>query len=178
MSLPADVLLVGSVPLESGEEVMRACGRSLGDRVVGLPDGETGDRIMWVTYQAYRVFHEHPQLDTLQRPTPVDGQEQWMPKGLDDMWSFRIKDGVVIWPASASPPSAGSGAVRRSTCPTCWTSTALWPGPFEALPADAATPSRQPEGAPEDDGGPPCGPAPASSTRRAAGGPSPATGCR
>lgn len=94
MRISADVLLVGSVPLESGEEVMRTCGRSLGEMVVGLPDGETGDRIVWVTYQAYRVFHEHPQLETVQRPAPVDGLQQWMPKGLDDMWSFRIRDGV------------------------------------------------------------------------------------
>jgi hypothetical protein len=94
MSAKADVLLVGSVPLSSNEIVMRTCGRTLEDSVIGLPDGETGDRTIWVVYQAYRVFHEHPQIQTLRRPAPIDGAEQWIPQGLDDLWSFRVAPGV------------------------------------------------------------------------------------
>jgi hypothetical protein len=91
MTTAADVLLVGSVPLSSPEEVMRACGSGLGDVVMGIPDGETGDRTLWVVYQAYRVFHEHPQLETLRRPVAVEGEEQWMPAGVEDLWSFGIR---------------------------------------------------------------------------------------
>ncbi len=94
MTVDADVMLVGSVPLSGPDEVMRECGSGLGDLVVAIPDGETGDRTLWVTYQAYRVFHEHPQLETLQRPAPVDGQEQWIPKSLDDVWTFGINEGA------------------------------------------------------------------------------------
>lgn len=94
MSTSADVLLVGSVPLSSAEEVMRTCGSALGSAVIGLPDGETGDRTVWVVYQAYRVFHEHPQLDTLHRPKGVPGMPDWVPGGVEDLWNFGIKDGV------------------------------------------------------------------------------------
>jgi hypothetical protein len=94
MGTAADVLLVGSVPLGSAEEVLRTCGSRLGSLVAGLPDGETGDRTVWVVYQAYRVFHEHRDLETLRRPAPVNGQEQWIPKGLDDLWNFRVREGV------------------------------------------------------------------------------------
>jgi hypothetical protein len=94
MGTNAEILLVGSVPLESAEVVFRTCGHKLGNSVVALPDGETGDRTIWVVYQAFRVFHQHPDLETLRRPAPINGKEQWIPSGLDDLWSFKIRDGV------------------------------------------------------------------------------------
>jgi hypothetical protein len=75
MDASADVLLVGSVPLDSAEAVFRACGQKLGANVVGLPDGETGDRTIWVVYQAYRVFNGHSDIETLRRPVPIGGVE-------------------------------------------------------------------------------------------------------
>ena len=45
-------------------------------------------------YQAYRVFNGHPDIETLRRPAPINGVEQWIPAGLDDLWSFNIRDGV------------------------------------------------------------------------------------
>jgi|SoiMethySBSTD1v2_1073268.scaffolds.fasta_scaffold182588_4 hypothetical protein len=84
-----DVLLVGSVPLDTAEEVFRTCAQAVGSRVSSLPDGEVGDRRAWVIYQAYRVFHGHPQLETLQRPQGV-----WIPTGLEDMWQFTVKEGI------------------------------------------------------------------------------------
>lgn len=91
MSINADVLLVGSVPLISTEEVIQYCGGGLGDVAVGIPDGEVGDRSLWIVFQAYRIFHGHPQLETIQRPQP---DYNWRPAGLHDMWQFRIRDGV------------------------------------------------------------------------------------
>ena len=44
----SDVFLVGSVPLESAEEVFRVCSEKVGDRVFALPDGELGPRQMWI----------------------------------------------------------------------------------------------------------------------------------
>ncbi|MGH7962881.1 MAG: hypothetical protein ACRERD_13800 [Candidatus Binatia bacterium] len=84
-----EVLLVGSVPLDTVAEVFRTCAQTIGNCVPSLPDGEVGDRSVWVIYQAYRVFHEHPQLETLQRP-----QGTWIPAGLGDIWQFRVKQGV------------------------------------------------------------------------------------
>lgn len=89
-----DVLLVGSVPLASAEDVFQACGRSLGEMLVSLPDGETGERTIWVVFQAYRIFHEHPQLETVRMPDAKEGKPDWAPSGLEDLWQFRIADGA------------------------------------------------------------------------------------
>lgn len=43
--------LVGSVPLNSAEDVFRAVAGELGARVRRIPDGETGDRTGWVGFQ-------------------------------------------------------------------------------------------------------------------------------
>lgn len=37
-----DLLLVRSVPLETAEEVLESCGRTLGNYLNYLPDGEVG----------------------------------------------------------------------------------------------------------------------------------------
>ena len=86
------VLLVGSVPLASAEAVFRTCSQELGEYLRCLPDGEVGDRTIWVVFQAYRVFHEHPDLVTLQRPQR--GPQPWIPGDLTDVWRFAIKDGA------------------------------------------------------------------------------------
>ena len=44
------VLLVGSVPLETAEEVYRTCAKALGPLVDAYPDGEIGDRKYWTFY--------------------------------------------------------------------------------------------------------------------------------
>lgn len=46
-----EVLLVGSVPLGSAEQVFAACANALGGRVKRLPDGETGPRTNWIAWQ-------------------------------------------------------------------------------------------------------------------------------
>jgi len=89
-----DLLLVGSIPMETVEEVLRTCGRAIGYFVPCLPDGEVGDRSWWHNYLAYHFYHSHPAISTVQRPAPVDGVEQWKPKSLTDMWLFKIKPGV------------------------------------------------------------------------------------
>ncbi len=88
-----DVLLVGSVPLADAEAVFTTCGHALGDHLASLPDGETGDRRIWIVYQAYRVFDGHPQLETVQRPRGL-ADEPWIPAGLDDLWQFKVRPGA------------------------------------------------------------------------------------
>jgi hypothetical protein len=60
MALP--VHLVGSVPLDSAQDVFSAVSATLGDRIQRLPDGETGERSGWVGSQIPR-FAQHPQLE-------------------------------------------------------------------------------------------------------------------
>jgi hypothetical protein len=93
---PNGALLVGSVPLASAERVISVCAEELGEHLESIPDGETGDRSIWIVYQAYRVFHPHPGLETVQRPPPVDGIEQWAPTGLHDLWDFRVRPGADL----------------------------------------------------------------------------------
>ena len=64
---PRGALLVGSVPLESSEEVFRTAASILGDHLKRIPDGETGDRLNWIGWQI-AVFQQHPDLE----PAPVD----------------------------------------------------------------------------------------------------------
>jgi hypothetical protein len=48
-----DILLTGSIGLDSAEEVFRTLGRALGTRAPRLPDGETGyARSVWIQSQA------------------------------------------------------------------------------------------------------------------------------
>ena len=68
------VLLVGSVPLESAEAVFRTCSQELGEYVWCLPDGEVGDRTIWVVFQAYRVFHEHPAWSRFSGPNAAQSR--------------------------------------------------------------------------------------------------------
>ena len=54
---PARVLLVGSIPLESAEEVFRAVALGLGELIAAIPDGETGVRKNWTGWQDAVVEH-------------------------------------------------------------------------------------------------------------------------
>ena len=90
-----DLLLVGSIPLETAEEVFRVLGGALGHRLPYLPDGEVGERQYWVDGLAYRVLNGHPELETLHRPAPDEnGVEQWRPRGLHDEFQFRVRPGI------------------------------------------------------------------------------------
>jgi hypothetical protein len=88
------LLLVGSVPLKTVEDVMRTFGGALGPYLPAIPDGEVGERRSWVLRLSYQVFNGHIDLETIQRPQRVNGVEQLMPRSRDDVWQFRVKDGV------------------------------------------------------------------------------------
>jgi hypothetical protein len=65
MTAPDKVHLVGSIGLDSVEEVFRTVGRKLGRRLKRIPDGEPGPRRLWVSFQ-YPVLRASPYL----RPDP------------------------------------------------------------------------------------------------------------
>ncbi len=90
-----DLLLVGSVPLDSVEQVMRDFAAPLGPHMPAVPDGEVGERRSWVNRLCYLVFNGHPDLETLRRPKPVDGREQLLPRTRDEAWQFRVRPGVA-----------------------------------------------------------------------------------
>jgi len=79
----SDIFLVGSVPVASDtpEEAMRLCAQSVGDRVFALPDGEVGERRMWIGGLGNTTFSRHPQL--------VPAPDVAAPFG-----AYRVKEGV------------------------------------------------------------------------------------
>jgi len=88
------LLLVGSVPLDTVEEVMRTFGGALAPYLPAVPDGEVGERRSWVNRLGYQIFNGHLDLDTIRRPKPIDGIEQLLPRGRDDSWQFKVKPGI------------------------------------------------------------------------------------
>jgi hypothetical protein len=90
-----EILLVGSVPLDTVEQVFRTIGGPLGPHLAYMPDGEVGDRRYWIDGIAYRVLNGHPEIETLRRPAPDEnGVERWRPQGIHDQFQFRVKPGV------------------------------------------------------------------------------------
>src|SRR5215469_2366426 len=90
--MAGELLLVGSIPLDTVEQVFRAVGGPLGPHLAYMPDGEVGDRRYWIDGIAYRVLNGHPEIETLRRPAPDEnGVERWRPQGIDDQFRFRVK---------------------------------------------------------------------------------------
>jgi hypothetical protein len=89
-----DVLLVGSIPLDTVEEVFRSFGASLGSSLKAMPDGEVGPRRHWISKIHYQVLSGHPELEAVQRPAPENGVERLFPRNAADAWWFKVKDGV------------------------------------------------------------------------------------
>jgi hypothetical protein len=90
-----ELLLVGSIPLDTPEQVFRTFGGALGPWLAYLPDGEIGERRYWIDGLAYRAFNGHPELETTRRPAPdALGPDTWRPLGNHDQFQFRVKPGV------------------------------------------------------------------------------------
>jgi hypothetical protein len=89
-----ELLLIGSVPYDTVEEVMRNFGGPLGRYLPALPDGEVGERRWWVIRLSYQVFNGHLDLETVARPAPDNGVERLLPRDRSDYWKFQVKGGV------------------------------------------------------------------------------------
>lgn len=93
------VLVVGSVPLQSVEEVFTACARELGPFVSAYPDGEVGERSYWTFYLATHTYSAHPDLvdvnapprGRVRQPGRNASEEDWN----QSWWTFRLRDGVT-----------------------------------------------------------------------------------
>lgn len=86
-----DLLLVGSIPLDTVEDVFGQFGRTLGGYLMSLPDGEVGLRRHWISRVHYQVLAIHPDIEILRRPRPDDGVEQLFPHDASDSWQFRLR---------------------------------------------------------------------------------------
>jgi len=88
-------MLVGSIPLDTVQEVFETFGKPLGKYLFAMPDGEVGPRRHWISRVHYQVLSGHQDLDTVRRPAPdEDGVERLFPRAAGDSWLFKVKDGV------------------------------------------------------------------------------------
>jgi len=86
----SELLLVGSLPADSGEEALRAAGELFGDLVFALPDGETGPRRAWVGYERERLCRPHPDVEVVaETPSPTG-----IPRHAYETPVFRVREGV------------------------------------------------------------------------------------
>ncbi len=93
--MSGELLLVGSIPLDTPQEVFATFGAPLGKFLFAMPDGEVGPRRHWISRVHYQVLAAHPELEVVQHPAPDEnGVERQHPRNAADAWWFRVKDGV------------------------------------------------------------------------------------
>jgi hypothetical protein len=89
-----EVLLVGSIPLDTADEVFRTFGAKLGPSLQAMPDGEVGPRKHWISRVHYQVLAGHAEIETVRHPAPENGVERLNPRNAADSWLFKVKDDV------------------------------------------------------------------------------------
>ena len=90
----SELLLVGSIPLETPKQVFETFGKPLGGHLASMPDGEVGLRRHWISRVHFQVFAIHPDIEVLRRPNPDAGVERLNPHDVSDSWRFRVRDGA------------------------------------------------------------------------------------
>ena len=89
-----ELLLVGSIPLDTPKDVFETFGAPLGRYLSAMPDGEVGPRSHWISRIHYQVLAAHPELEVLAHPRPDNGIERQFPHDNSDRWQFKVRDGV------------------------------------------------------------------------------------
>jgi len=97
------VLLVGGVPGKRAEDVFRTVAPILGDLAIGLTDGETGLRRMWIFFVAENLWRTHPEIEVVREASGVEGfpeevldpkYHHIVPTGYDDFPWFKPREGI------------------------------------------------------------------------------------
>lgn len=84
--------LIGSIPLDSSEQVFRTLAAELGPYLRRFPDGETGERSRWVYFQG-QMLRAHPAMEV--DPTvPPYKFIQWDGKVIREIPQVRFKPGI------------------------------------------------------------------------------------
>jgi hypothetical protein len=99
-----ELLLIGSVPMPTVDDVFGACGHELGHWLAALPDGEVGERLSWTVYLHTKVFSRCADLDRVSKPAtdnqerPPDHKHRWNASMVNpaDFDTYRIRKGVNV----------------------------------------------------------------------------------
>ena len=86
----SELLLVGSLPVDSTEEALRSGADLFSDLVFALPDGETGRRRAWVGYEREGLVRPHPDVETVRETESPTG----IPRHAYETPIFKIREGV------------------------------------------------------------------------------------
>jgi hypothetical protein len=87
----SELLLVGSLPAGSTESALRQAAGFFGDLVFALPDGETGPRAGWVSYERERLVRPNPGVITTAETESPTG----LPRHAYETPVFAIRPGVT-----------------------------------------------------------------------------------
>src|SRR5215475_10801875 len=95
----SELLLVGSLPADSTETALRQAAGFFGGLVFALPDGETGPRASWVSYERERLVRPNPGIVVVQETESPTG----LPRHAYETPVFGIRPGVTelhfdTWP--------------------------------------------------------------------------------
>ena len=101
----SDLLLVGSLPVGSTEEAFRQGAELFGDLVFALPDGETGPRVAWVSYERERLARPNPAIEVVEETASPTG----LPRHAYETPIFSVREG-----AEAAVRHGGRGSTMRS----------------------------------------------------------------
>jgi len=111
----SELLLVGSLPSDSTEGALRSAAGFFGDLVFALPDGETGPRAGWVSYEREKLVRPNGGVVTVAETESPTG----LPRHAYETPVFGIKPGVTelrfeSWPRidDAIASYAGFRALR------------------------------------------------------------------
>jgi hypothetical protein len=86
----SELLLVGSLPVDSTETAFRAGAELFGDMVFALPDGETGPRAAWVGYERETLARPNPDVIVVSETESPTGR----PRHAYETPIFGIREGV------------------------------------------------------------------------------------
>ena len=94
----SELLLVGSLPVGSTEEAFRQGAELFGDLVFALPDGETGPRVAWVSYERERLARPNPAIEVVEETASPTG----LPRHAYETPIFSVREGAEVrfdrWP--------------------------------------------------------------------------------
>jgi hypothetical protein len=87
----SELLLVGSLPVQSTEEAFRRGAELFGDLVFALPDGETGPRAAWVGYERERLVRPADGVVVVEETASPTG----IPRHAYETPIFAVQDGAT-----------------------------------------------------------------------------------
>ena len=101
--------LVGSVPLPDARDVFTAVSRELGPYLKRIPDGETGERLDWITWLE-PIFANHPAFEPSGETFQLHGALQRRDR------RYRLKAGVTPDAVSSTISSMEISRSGRTGC--------------------------------------------------------------